>query len=248
VNYYLEHGLEKSKFVMGLPFYGRGWTLMDAKHIGLNDTAKGMSGKGPLTRENGILGYNEICAMVRAQPTKFSIHHDPYYRAPYVYNETIWMGFDNHDSITCKVSFLKSMGLSGGMVWSLENDDFKNRCEGGRYPLLNTVHNMLNGNRKDVSECLLADVPVLTTTRATEAPPTEAPTPVPSLAPATQKIDNNHTVVCEKQGYQPHPTDPHQYIFCEYVASTGKWWIHIMPCSPGTRWHQPTENCIAEDP
>jgi chitinase len=45
------------------------------------------------------------------------------------------------------------MGLSGGMIWTMENDDFKNRCGGGKYPLLHKVYDMLNGNSKDSFEC-----------------------------------------------------------------------------------------------
>jgi chitinase len=45
------------------------------------------------------------------------------------------------------------MGLSGGMIWAMEYDDFKNRCGAGKYPLLNKVHDMLNGNSKDSFEC-----------------------------------------------------------------------------------------------
>jgi hypothetical protein len=45
------------------------------------------------------------------------------------------------------------MGLSGGMIWAMEYDDFNNKCGAGKYPLLNKVHDMLNGNSKDSFEC-----------------------------------------------------------------------------------------------
>jgi len=32
------------------------------------------------------------------------------------------------------------------MVWALENDDFMNKCGGGKSPLMNKVHRMLNGD------------------------------------------------------------------------------------------------------
>jgi hypothetical protein len=73
---------------------------------------------------------------------------------------------------------------------------------------------------------------------------TERPTGDPYV---TGTVDG-HTVRCYKSGYIPHPTDRHKFIFCEYLDKGPKqgWWIHIMDCGPGTRWHQPTENCIAE--
>jgi chitinase len=45
------------------------------------------------------------------------------------------------------------MGLSGGMIWAIDYDDFKNKCGEGKNPLLNKVHDMLNGKSKDSFEC-----------------------------------------------------------------------------------------------
>jgi hypothetical protein len=47
------------------------------------------------------------------------------------------------------------MGLSGGMIWSLETDDFKGHC-GNKYILLNKIHDMLNGPEKSSFAC---DIP-----------------------------------------------------------------------------------------
>jgi hypothetical protein len=47
----------------------------------------------------------------------------------------------------------------------------------------------------------------------------------------------------------PHPTDRYKYVVCEYVPEGNNkgWSIHIMDCDPGTRWHQPSQQCIQED-
>jgi len=60
INYWLEKGVDKKKVVMGMPFYGRAWTLESPEKIKLNDTAKGMSPAGFITGEEGVLGYNEV--------------------------------------------------------------------------------------------------------------------------------------------------------------------------------------------
>jgi hypothetical protein len=86
---------------------------------------------------------------------------------------------------------------------------------------------------------------------------TPSPTTQPPVTPTeggttdggvTFKVGPN-IVRCYKNGYISHPTDRHKYILCEYIADGPKkgWWIHILDCGPGTRWHQPTENCIQDD-
>ncbi len=35
------------------------------------------------------------------------------------------------------------MGLAGGMVWSLDTDDFRNRCGKGANPILATIKDTL---------------------------------------------------------------------------------------------------------
>jgi hypothetical protein len=41
--------------------------------------------------------------MEKANPTEWHNTYDPYYRAPYAYNDKIWVGYDNQESLSCKV-------------------------------------------------------------------------------------------------------------------------------------------------
>ena len=61
VNYLIEKGADKKKMVLGMPLYGRAWTLESADKHKLNDTVKAMSPKGFISGEEGVLGYNEVC-------------------------------------------------------------------------------------------------------------------------------------------------------------------------------------------
>jgi chitinase len=65
VNYYIEKGLDKKKMVMGMPFYGRAWTLQSADKVNLNDKAKGLSPAGLISGEEGVLGYNEVSKIIQ---------------------------------------------------------------------------------------------------------------------------------------------------------------------------------------
>ena len=60
VNYWLELGADKSKMVLGMPLYGRTYTLLDNKRVHLGDKVKGAGPKYPISNETGIIGYIEV--------------------------------------------------------------------------------------------------------------------------------------------------------------------------------------------
>lgn len=64
INYYIEKGADKKKMVMGMPFYGRAWTLQSADKVNPNDTAKGASPPGFRNGIEGVLGYSEVSKII----------------------------------------------------------------------------------------------------------------------------------------------------------------------------------------
>ncbi|OTF82923.1 hypothetical protein BLA29_014546 [Euroglyphus maynei] len=86
-----------------------------------------------------------------------------------------------------------------------------------------------------------------TTPSTTTTPRTPTTTEHTSETPKYTTYIDGHLIKCYKQGYLPHPTDVHKYLVCEYIATpNGGWWVHIMNCPKGTRWHATLKNCIAE--
>ena len=63
--------------------------------------ADGPAPAGSITREAGILGYNEICGLVKSGELKRVM--DPEMVSPYAYGETMWVGYDDEESIRRKV-------------------------------------------------------------------------------------------------------------------------------------------------
>ncbi|KAK0161121.1 hypothetical protein PV327_009633 [Microctonus hyperodae] len=138
IKYWLSEGCPKEKILMGVPLYGRSFTLCDpnVNHIGA--PACGPGNAGLYSREPGMLGYNEICELFKQQ--SWNKHYNEERHAPYAYNNLQWITYDNVRSIKKKSEFIKKLDLGGAMVWSIETDDFRGIC-GEKYPLLNTLIN-----------------------------------------------------------------------------------------------------------
>jgi chitinase len=60
VQLWLQNGVPSGKLIMGVPFYGRSFTLGNPGQHGVGAPANGAGQAGPITRENGNLGYNEV--------------------------------------------------------------------------------------------------------------------------------------------------------------------------------------------
>ena len=61
VTYLLKLGASPDKLVVGVPFYGRTFTLVDKNLREIGSASNGTGFQGPYTREDGFLGYNEVC-------------------------------------------------------------------------------------------------------------------------------------------------------------------------------------------
>lgn len=130
----LDMGAPASKVVLGVPFYGRSFTLSNPAVNGIGAPAKGAGTAGPTTKEPGMLSYYEICTNFKSGWTTMLDTR----AGPYAYSGDQWVGFDGPRSLTKKVEFAKAKGLAGIMVWELSMDDFTGFC-GTKYPLLNAV-------------------------------------------------------------------------------------------------------------
>ncbi|CAL1277040.1 unnamed protein product [Larinioides sclopetarius] len=140
IKYWIKSGAPKNKVILGMGTYGRSFTLANAGNNGLGAPTTGPGKAGPLTKEPGMLGYNEVCR----DKGWTEVFLDKV-EAPYAYNGNQWVGYDNIKSIGIKVDYLMREGLGGGMIWSLETDDFKGNCGAGKYPLLSAISRKLNG-------------------------------------------------------------------------------------------------------
>uniref|UniRef100_A0A8D1TJ76 Chitinase-3-like protein 1 n=1 Tax=Sus scrofa TaxID=9823 RepID=A0A8D1TJ76_PIG len=139
VGYWLNKGMPAEKVVMGIPTYGRSFTLASAE-TAVGAPASGPGAAGPITESSGFLAYYEICQFL--QGAKIMRLQDQ--QVPYAVKGNQWVGYDDVESVESKVQFLKTLNLAGAMIWSIDMDDFTGKsCSQGPYPLVQAVKRSL---------------------------------------------------------------------------------------------------------
>uniref|UniRef100_F7HEI1 Chitotriosidase-1 n=1 Tax=Callithrix jacchus TaxID=9483 RepID=F7HEI1_CALJA len=140
VQLWLQKGTPASKLILGMPTYGRSFTLASLSDTKVGAPATGSGTPGPFTKEGGMLAYYEVCSWKGA--TKQRIQDQ---KVPYIFRDNQWVGFDDAESFKAKVSYMKQKGLGGAMVWALDLDDFAGfSCNQGQYPLIQTLRRELS--------------------------------------------------------------------------------------------------------
>jgi chitinase len=102
-------GVPRSKMLMGLPFYGYGWTAVSDANEGLYQKGQPVWGDWP---------YRTIRTL--AQPG--SVFRDPRSQAPWIYNGQDFWTFEDPVSVHYKVSYAARQRLGGVMIWELSGD------------------------------------------------------------------------------------------------------------------------------
>ncbi|GAA2351495.1 hypothetical protein GCM10010170_041660 [Dactylosporangium salmoneum] len=102
-------GIAASKLLLGIGFYGRGWT-------GVTQSAPGGSATGPApgTYEQGIEDYKVLKSSCPANGTVAG--------TAYAYCGSNWWSYDTPSTIAGKMSYAKSQGLAGSFFWEMSGD------------------------------------------------------------------------------------------------------------------------------
>ncbi|XP_069690493.1 uncharacterized protein Cht6 isoform X3 [Periplaneta americana] len=139
IDYTMEHyvklGADRDKLVLGIPTYGRSYTLFNPIATEIGSPADGPGEQGDATREKGYLAYYEICENLKTADWKIE-HPNPRAMGPYAYKGNQWVGYDDIDIVKLKARYVRENGLGGIMFWAIDNDDFRGKCHGRPYPLI----------------------------------------------------------------------------------------------------------------
>ncbi|WP_284699957.1 glycosyl hydrolase family 18 protein [Chitinolyticbacter albus] len=114
INNLIAAGAPASKLLVGVPFYGRGWTGVTAgSSNGLYQPATG-AGRG--TYEAGIEDYKVL------KNAAGTVYVHPVTKQSYKYDGTNWWSYDTPAVIQTKIDYVKAKGLGGAFSWSLDGD------------------------------------------------------------------------------------------------------------------------------
>ncbi|MET9674056.1 glycoside hydrolase family 18 chitinase [Streptomyces sp. NPDC006482] len=102
-------GVPASKLLLGIGFYGRGWT-------GVTQSAPGGTATGPAagTYEQGIEDYKVLKNSCPANGTVAG--------TAYAHCGTNWWSYDTPATVTSKMSWAKNQGLGGAFFWEFSGD------------------------------------------------------------------------------------------------------------------------------
>ncbi|XAR66786.1 hypothetical protein NMG60_11013122 [Bertholletia excelsa] len=116
VEAWIQAGMNSNNLVLGLPYYGYAYKLVDANNHGLLAPADGAVGL-----DDGVMRYTQIKTFISNNGAE--VVYNATVVTNYCYAGTTWIGYDDVSSISAKVSYAKQKGLLGYFAWHVAQDD-----------------------------------------------------------------------------------------------------------------------------
>jgi chitinase len=109
VDGHIKSGVPARKIVLGLPFYGRGWTQVNPVDNGLFQ---------PATGEHLFISYDELSDNYISK-NGYTRYWDANAKAPYLWNPTTrtFISYADEESFVPKLAYVKEKKLAGVMFW-----------------------------------------------------------------------------------------------------------------------------------
>ena len=109
VKEYRAAGIPASKLLVGLPFYGYGWHLVEETNNGLFQEGDGIRGDRP---------YRDI----REIAQRSTVYRDDTSQAPWLFDGDVFWTYEDPVSIQRKADYVREQQLGGFMIWELGED------------------------------------------------------------------------------------------------------------------------------
>ncbi|MFE3251661.1 glycoside hydrolase family 18 protein [Streptomyces sp. NPDC059209] len=117
VNDWLRRGAPARKLVVGMPFYGQGWTGVSGGGTGMGQPA---TGPAPGTWANGNEDYKALKKL--ADSGAYTVHRDVRNGHAWLFDGTTMWTYDDPQVLRTKSAYVRAKGLGGAMFWSLDGD------------------------------------------------------------------------------------------------------------------------------
>ncbi|VVC40930.1 Hypothetical protein CINCED_3A022627 [Cinara cedri] len=251
IKHYIASGADKEKLVLGIPTYGRSYTLFNKDSTDIGAPSDGPGEKGEATREKGYLAYYEICGNIKKDDTWTIEQPKPRAMGPYAYKDNQWVGYDDEEFVKLKAKYAIENDLGGIMFWSIDNDDFRGNCHSRAYPLIEAGKEVLFGDSK-IESSQGKETKVTSKSRPKPRPiartTTSAPredftqsttTPEPPTTP-----DTGTDFTCKDEGFFPHPRECKKYFWCLDSGPSNLGIVaHQFTCPSGLVFNKASDSC-----
>lgn len=124
INAYLGCGVEPQDLNLGLAFYGRGWIdVAGSANNGLWQSGKAATsvGYGMGTWEGACFDYWDLVQNYIGK-NGYTRYYDETAQAPYLFNGSSFISYDDPQSIKAKLAFADAKNLGGVMFWEFSGD------------------------------------------------------------------------------------------------------------------------------
>jgi chitinase len=115
VNAWITRGAPRQQLVLGLPYYGQGWTGPAVSTLFAPATA---AAKGVW-----VDGTNDYKALAPLLSQGYTLHRDWRDGNSWITNGTTFWTYDDPAQLLQKTLYIRGKGLGGAMMWSLDGDD-----------------------------------------------------------------------------------------------------------------------------
>lgn len=117
VSDWMSRGAPAKKIVIGIPYYGHGWTGVTG---GGNGYGKPAAGAAPGTFEAGFEDFKVL--RDKAGSGSFTVHRSLRDGQAWIFDGTTFWNYDDPAIVLQKALWARTRGLGGTMAWSLDGD------------------------------------------------------------------------------------------------------------------------------
>ncbi|NEW06281.1 glycoside hydrolase family 18 protein [Paenibacillus sp. SYP-B3998] len=114
VQLFMEAGVPAEKIVIGAAFYSRQWQGVPNINHGLHQMTSSFGGYGAT--------YSQLTANF-IDKNGFQRYWDDEAKAPYLYDGSTFISYDDPDSLRAKCTYIRETGIAGIMFWEYGQDD-----------------------------------------------------------------------------------------------------------------------------